>query len=60
VLVIGQKELESEGLLVRDRKAGKIRKMNLEALISEIKEKTAGKPFQKLTLSKKLSKRPQF
>ena len=60
VLVIGQKELESQDLPIRDRKARKIRKMNLEALISEVKEKTAGKPFQKLTLSKRLSKRPQF
>jgi len=60
VLVIGQREIESEILPVRDRKAGKIREISLEALITEIKEKRAGKPFQKLTLPRRLSKRPQF
>lgn len=60
VLVIGQKEISSSILPVRDRKAGKIRKMQLQELISEIKEKTGSKPFKSLTLPKFLSKRPQF
>jgi threonyl-tRNA synthetase len=61
VLVIGEKELGSEVLPVRDRKAGrKIRNLKLQKLIDEIKEKTAGKPFKPLTLPKLLSKRPQF
>jgi len=60
VLVIGQKELSSGILPVRDRKARKIRKMQLQELIDEIKEKTRGKPFKPLTLPKSLSKRPQF
>ena len=60
VLVIGQKEISSGILPVRDRKAGKIRKMQLKELIDEIKEKTRGKPFKPLTLPKFLSKRPQF
>ena len=61
VLVIGEKELRSDVLSVRDRKAGKqIRNMKLHELITEITEKTADKPFKPLALPKLLSKRPQF
>jgi threonyl-tRNA synthetase len=61
ILVIGEKELSSDVLPVRDRNAGKqIRKMKLQELINEITEKTAGKPFKPLSLPKLLSKRPQF
>jgi threonyl-tRNA synthetase len=60
VLVIGQKEISSGTLPVRDRKAGKIRRMQLQELIDEIKEKTRGKPFKPSTLPKLLSKRSQF
>ncbi len=61
VLVIGEKELSSDVLPVRDRNAGKqIRNMKLQELITEITEKTADKPFKPLALPKLLSKRPQF
>jgi len=60
VLVIGQKEISSGILPVRDRKSGKIRRMQLQELIDEIKEKIRGKPFKPSTLPKFLSKRPQF
>jgi threonyl-tRNA synthetase len=61
VLVIGEKELSSDVLPLRDRKAGKnLRNVKLQELIKEIKEKTGGKPFKPLTLPKLLSKRPQF
>jgi threonyl-tRNA synthetase len=61
VLVIGEKELASDVLPIRDRKAGKkSRNMKLQELIDEIQEQTAGKPFMPLTLPKLLSKRPQF
>jgi threonyl-tRNA synthetase len=61
VLVIGEKELGSDVLPVRDRKAGKkIRTLKLQELITEIKEETGDKPFKPLTLPKLLSKRPQF
>ena len=36
IIVIGQKEVQSAILPVRDRKAGAIRRMKLEELISEI------------------------
>ena len=60
VIVVGKKEIESETLPVRDRKAGKIRKMKLKELVREIKDITAEKPFKPLTLPKHLSQRPQF
>ena len=60
VLVIGEKEISSGVLPVRDRKFRKIRKMRLQELMNEIKEETRDKPYKPLTLPKLLSKRPQF
>ncbi|MEM2937350.1 MAG: threonine--tRNA ligase [Candidatus Bathyarchaeia archaeon] len=60
IIVVGQREMESEALPVRDRKASKIRKMKLEELISEVKAAAEGKPFKSLPLPKHVSKRPQF
>ncbi len=60
IIVAGQKEIESEVLPVRDRKAKQIRKMKLEGLISEIKSHMQDKPFKPLPLPKHVSKRPQF
>ncbi|MEM2102888.1 MAG: threonine--tRNA ligase, partial [Candidatus Bathyarchaeia archaeon] len=60
IIVVGQKEIDSGILPVRDRKMGKIRPMKLEALVKEIKEETQGKPFKPLPLPKLLSNRPQF
>jgi threonyl-tRNA synthetase len=60
IIVIGQKEVQSAILPVRDRKAGAIRRMKLEELISEIESIIKGKPFKQLPLPIYLSKRPQF
>ncbi|MFQ6064736.1 MAG: threonine--tRNA ligase [Candidatus Bathyarchaeia archaeon] len=60
IIVVGQREIESGILPIRDRKEGKIRKMRLQELVSEIKEKTKGKPFKPLTLAKFVSQRPRF
>jgi threonyl-tRNA synthetase len=60
ILVIGQKEIDSGVMAVRDREARKVKKMSLQKLIETIKEKTRDKPFQPLTLPRRLSKRPQF
>ena len=61
ILVIGEKELNSEILPVRDRTAGKkIRDLTLQELINEIIKKTKNMPFKPLALPKLLSKRPQF
>ena len=60
IIVVGQKEVESSVLPVRERKSGEIRKMKLEELISEVEEIVRGKLFKPLPLPRYLSKRPQF
>jgi threonyl-tRNA synthetase len=60
VVVIGQKEIDSEMLAVRDRKAGKIRKMKLEELMKEIKQNVKDKPFKSSVVPLRVSGRPQF
>jgi len=66
ILVIGEREVGSEILTVRERTAGKaaetqkLRRMKLEDLADEIRSRTDGKPFKPLTLSKTLSNRPRF
>lgn len=60
IIVVGQKEIDSGILPVRDRLAGKIGKMKLQELVDSILEEIKGKPFKPLPLPKKLSQRPQF
>ncbi|MEM4703619.1 MAG: threonine--tRNA ligase [Candidatus Bathyarchaeia archaeon] len=60
VLVVGQKEIESGVLQVRDRRAKEMRKMRLEELLDEMQKLLRGKPFKPLPLPRQLSKRPQF
>lgn len=60
VIVIGQREIDSGVLPIRDRRLGKIRKMSLQEFVDEIKEKTRDKPFRALTLPKFVSQRPRF
>lgn len=60
IIVVGQKELDSDTLPVRKRKSGKIHKMTLKELIGEIRKLVHGKPFKPLPLPKHLSQRPQF
>jgi len=59
-VVVGQKELDSGELAVRDRSAGKMRQMSLKALVEEIVDLEKAKPSRPLPLPKHLSKRPQF
>jgi len=60
IIVIGQREVNSGMLPVRDRKDGKIRKVKLEEFVGEIKEKVKNKPFKPLALPKFVSQRPRF
>jgi len=63
IIVVGPKEIESGVLPVRDRRirgVQKTRKMLLQELISEMVERTRGKPFQPLSLPRMVSQRPQF
>lgn len=61
IIVVGEKEVESKTLSVRDRELkGQQQKMTTEELIAKVSEKIAGKPFKPLPLPLYLSKRPQF
>ena len=60
VLVIGQKEIESRTLPIRDRKERKIRKIRLQEFIDEVTKKTEAMPFKPLALPRRLSERPRF
>ena len=60
ILVIGEKEANSENLSIRDRQTGKVRELSFDDFLNEIKEQTKGKPFSGLNLPKYLSKRPQL
>jgi len=61
VIVVGQRELESGVLAVRDREAhGKVQNMKLDELIAKVSGALEGKPFKPLPLPLNLSKRPQF
>jgi len=60
VVVIGQRELDSGILSVRERLTGKIVKITLNDLVKTILEETKDKPFKPLPLPMKLSRRPQF
>ena len=61
VIVVGQRELESGILSVRDRENhGKVQKTKPDELIAKITGKLEGKPFKPLPLPLNLSKRPQF
>jgi len=60
ILVIGEKEKNSENLSIRDRQTGDVREITFDDFLNEIKEQTKGKPFTGLNLPKYLSKRPQL
>jgi len=59
-LVIGEKEINSKNLHVRDRSSGDLNEMPLEDFVSEIKNQVNDKPVAKLNQEKHVSKRPQI
>jgi threonyl-tRNA synthetase len=60
VLVIGEKELNSTSLSVRDRTTGNVRQLSIEDFVKEIKDATNDKPNSKLNSAVLLSRRPQI
>jgi len=60
ILVIGEKEVNSKNLSIRDRKTGDVKELSFDDFLNEINEQTKGKPFSGLNLPKTLSKRPQL
>ena len=59
-IVVGDKEINSGKLVVRDRVEGKQREMALQELVDEVKAQTKDKPYLPLNLPKYLSARPQI
>ena len=60
ILVIGEKEVNSENLSVRDRQTSETKELSLQNFIDEIKNQIKDKPFSKLNLPIYLSQRPQI
>ncbi len=60
ILVIGDKEVKSTILVIRDRRTGKQIETKIEELIEFVRKETRDKPFMPLNLPKYLSKRPQI
>jgi len=60
VLVIGEKEMNSPSLSIRDRTTGDVRQLSTENFVKEIQDATKGKPVSKLNAAILLSQRPQI
>ena len=60
ILVIGEKEANSEHLSIRDRQTGNVRDLSFDDFVNEIDNQTKGKPFTGLNLPKYVSQRPQI
>lgn len=60
IVVIGEKETESGKLAVRIRGEKEQKQMSAQDLAETIRNQTKGKPFKKLSLPVKVSKRPIF
>ena len=60
IIVIGDREVETSMVVVRDRASSNQYESNLDLLINKIKIEIQDKPFMPLNLPKYLSKRPQI
>ena len=60
IIVIGEKEVSTSKMSIRDRKTGAVKELSADELVKEIKDETKGKPFMRMNMSRYLSKRPQI
>ncbi len=60
IIVIGEKEVNSTTLSIRDRKSKDPQNLSIDDFIASIKEETKGKPFMRINMGRSLSKRPQI
>jgi threonyl-tRNA synthetase len=60
IIVIGEKEVNSTTLVIRDRKSKDPRNLSIEKLMVEIKDETVGKPFMRINMGRSVAKRPQI
>jgi threonyl-tRNA synthetase len=59
-LVIGEKEVQTQKFVVRDRNERTQHEIDIEELVKEINNQTNGKPYLPLNLPRNLSARPQI
>lgn len=60
ILVIGEKEVNSKNLNVRDRELGSVKEIPMDSFVLEIQKQVEGKPFSQLNFPRHVSKRPQI
>jgi threonyl-tRNA synthetase len=60
ILVIGEKEVNSKNLNVRDRESGVVHEIQFEDFVKDIQKSTKNKPFSKLNSNRYVSSRPQI
>ncbi len=60
IIVIGEKEVNSTTLSIRDRKSKDPHNFSIEEFIASIKEETKGKPFMRINMGRSVAKRPQI
>ncbi len=60
IIVIGEKEVNSTTLSIRDRKSKDPQNLSVEEFISNIHEETKGKPFMRINMGRSVAKRPQI
>ena len=60
IIVIGDKEVNSTTLSIRDRKSKDPHNLSVEEFITNIKEETKGKPFMRINMGRSVAKRPQI
>jgi len=60
ILVIGEKEVNSKSLNVRDRESGVVNEIQFEDFVKDIQKSTKNKPFSKLNSNRYVSSRPQI
>jgi threonyl-tRNA synthetase len=60
ILVIGEKEISSKNLNVRDREVGAVKEITMDDFVLEIQKQVEGKPFSQLNFTRHVSERPQI
>ncbi|MDP2667784.1 MAG: His/Gly/Thr/Pro-type tRNA ligase C-terminal domain-containing protein, partial [Nitrosopumilaceae archaeon] len=59
-LVIGEKEINSKNLNVRDRESGAVKEISMDDFVLEIQKQVEGKPSSPLNSARHVSERPQI
>jgi len=57
ILVVGEREMEAKKFSVRIRESGERKMLSMEELLVVLRSKLKGKPFEKLSLPRRLSRR---